>query len=92
VTVYCREHGGLLGVVRLAPGGFPMFETRHPRWRNRLADKVGLSGRANEFYNLRDWTRPEVPARECRDCPDSRTVEVAVLLDAYDRGLPKISL
>ena len=91
MNVYCRDHDRSMGVVRLAQGGFPSLEIRHPRWRNHLAAKTGMTGRSNEFYNLREWTGPDVPVR-CRDCPGPRMVQVAALLDAFEDGRPKIVL
>jgi hypothetical protein len=51
-----------------------------------------MTGRHNVFQNLRDTTRLEVPALGCRACPESRTVSVAALVDAFERGLPRIAL
>jgi hypothetical protein len=92
VIVYCREHSRSIGVVKLSPGGFPSFQTRSLRWRDRHAAAVGRPGdHDNSFTNLREWTRPEVRVW-CRDCGGERWVKVAALLAAFDDGRSKISL
>jgi hypothetical protein len=92
VIVYCREHGQSMGVVDMAPGGFPQFHTRKPRWRDRNAAELGHPDeRSNSWTNLRETTSPEVQGW-CRDCDGPRLVRVAALLEAFDGGLSKIAL
>ena len=93
MIVYCRDHGGTLGVVRYR--GDPVresFESRTPRWRAHHAEQIGLTGHDNVFINLRDTTRSEVPAQGCPDCLKTRTVKRAALLEAFEAGRPKIRL
>lgn len=92
MNVYCRDHGQSMGVVDTAPGGFPQFHTRSPRWRNRNAAELGHPDwRSNSWTNLREWTRPEVRGW-CRDCDGPRYLPVADLLEAFEAGRPKIDL
>jgi hypothetical protein len=93
VNVYCRPHHQSIGVVRLRGNPpRPSFEIRTPSWRDRFGTQIQATGRDNVFYNLRDTTRLQVPALGCPDCPKTRTVSVAALVDAFERGLPKIAL
>lgn len=90
MNVYCRQHARWIGVVDLAPGGFPQFHTRHPRWRDRFSAAVGRPGqRSNEFTNLREWSQPEVRGW-CRVCGERR-VAVTTLLEAFEEGRPTVS-
>jgi hypothetical protein len=94
VNVYCRDHGRSMGVVDRTPGGFPLFHTRSPRWRNRNAAELGHPDeRSNSWTDLREWTQPEVRTW-CRDCDGdgSRYLRVADLLEAFEAGRPKIYL
>lgn len=88
MIIYCREHAQPMGDVRLVSGG-PILEIRRHHWQDRFADKIGIPGRANEWYTL-DRTGRDVPAR-CPDC-SPRMLEVAVILRAFEEGDRKLHL
>jgi hypothetical protein len=90
VIVYCRIHGGSMGVVGPHPvGGFTQFAERSPRMRAHHMAAARLEGHDSGFYNLERWTRPTVPAAGCGDC-GSRELPVKDLRAAFEAGLPKI--
>jgi hypothetical protein len=92
VNVWCSEHGRSMGIVRLHKGAWPEFVTRSPRWRDRNAAELGHpEERDNSWTNLREWTRPEVEAKGCREC-GPRMLPVADLLAAFEGGRSKIAL
>jgi hypothetical protein len=91
VIVYCRNHARSIGAVTLAPGGFPQFSTRHPRWRDRFASQAGINGRDNELTNLRVAGGGEVQAW-CPSEQEPRFLSVAALLAAFGAGSAKIQV
>ena len=92
MNIWCRQHNQRLGVVRIHVGDWPEFVTLSPRWRARHSAEVGHpQERANSFTNLREWTHPDIVAKGCGQC-GSRTLEVAVILGAFEEGLDKLSL
>jgi hypothetical protein len=88
VIVYCRVHGRSIGIVKRQTGGFPSFETRHPRYRDHHYPYD--DDRSNSFTNLRRTSRSEVDAW-CREC-GRRPVSVAALVAAFEEGRSKLPL
>jgi hypothetical protein len=92
VIVYCREHGRAVCVVDLNPiGKFPELRYRDPRWRNRYAPLVGITGRENAFFNLRETTRPTIEAAGCPQC-GVRDLSVPDLLAAFEAGRSRVQV
>jgi hypothetical protein len=83
----CREHRQRsIGVVVLAPGGFPSWESRHRgRASVDLDELLGIPDRYRHrdtlFVNLRETSHTEVEGWY-RDCRKVRRAMVADLLEA----------
>lgn len=90
MIVWCSEHSISIGAVNPAPGGFPQFTTRHPRWRDRFAPQAGIDGRDNELTNLTYSLGGQVNAW-CREESSPRRISADELLEAFEAGRAKIS-
>jgi hypothetical protein len=71
--------------VTIAPGGFPQFSSRTPRWRDKWAAQAGLVGRDNALVNLTHSKGSRVEAW-CRDEDEARLIEADALLAAFEAG------